>query len=1431
MTDPDLLRNPVEILAEEFLERYRRGERPAVTDYAVKHPELSEEIREVFPALLAIEAASPHAAALDSPDRSSTRRDDLMPDRLGDFRIVGEIGRGGMGVVYEAIQESLGRQVALKVLPLGALADPAALKRFRREARSVAALHHSNIVPVFGIGEHAGYHYYAMQLIHGQTLEAVLGGVRRLRDVTGPAPALPLSSAERAATEIASNLVVGRPANTTVTQTDESQHKGNQSTRPFISNGPTDGAAGLSGNHSDDEITTDMIAERGESQYHRRVARIGLQVAEALGYAHDQGVLHRDIKPSNLLMDDEGAVWVLDFGLAKAEAVGEQSASRDIVGTLRYMAPERFDGRSDRRSDVYGLGITLYELLTLRPAFEVAQQAVLIRQILHGAPTSPRSIDRRIPRDLDTIVLKALSKEPSARYASAHALGEDLRRFLENRTILARRSTSLERTSRWCRRNPAVAALLVSVVALLTFIAGYYSVSATRYKNQFERARAAEIDGREKLFTSYVAQARASRFSRRPGQRFAALRALTEAAKIRRTPEMRDEAIACLALPDLDEIHRSSESFQGVALVYDPMLERYARLDWDGVLSVRNVADDREVRRFPSPGPVGENYILAFSPDGRYLAVIYRLASTHPLKVWRLDREEPVPVLDDSDAIYSAKFTPDGKRIAVIHTDGSVVLHDLASGHAAARCDFGGSVRDIAYAPDGRKLAVILAADPLKIKICVVPSGEVIREIILHSPCTLTWDPNGSTLAAACYDARIYLYDTETGRQTGVLADHTSEGIFTTFQPEGSLLASNGWDGKLRIWRTRTGEMLLTLAAGGAMDFRRDGLRFAAMAANGTVVFQVADGREYRSLVQSPVRRRDLVVCSALHPNGRLLAVGTTSGVGFWDIERDLSVAWLPVGLTTSVLFEPSGDLLTMGRTGFARWPVHVSPGDSNSLCVGPPDLLSTVKGERIARSHNGRVLARCQDYESPVVLDLDHPGSPIRLGPQADVRYVAISPDGRWAATGSHNSRDGVKVWSLPGGRLEKHFPNPGLYAMPLFSPDGRWLATNLGNKLTLWTVGDWRVGPHFEGSALSFSPDGRLLAIAQPAGSVQLVEAETGRLVASLDDPQQSRSKQATFSLDGSRLILTSEDSRAARVWDLRAIRHELVAMGLDWDWPPLPEPGVATPAVGPLRVATDLGGHDFSWGGSNPQELDRLNEALEIDPGDLYAMVRRGRVYIGMGRYDQAIADFARALTIRPSDPRILAARGEAYLWKKQYLPGFADCEASLAALPDQASTQNSLAWAYATAPPTQRDPAKALTHARTAVRLAPAIGNYHNTLGVALYRALQYRESMIELEASLKTASRQDAPFDLFFLAMCRFHLGDAGRAKVDFDRACRLQSEAPPAAGNAEELQLIRRRGRGPRDRTKIIAQVVYLKVPKSQLLMIRHDRLASEGSP
>ena len=555
------------------------------------------------------------------------------------------------------------------------------------------------------------------------------------------------------------------------------------------------------------------------------------------------------------------------------------------------------------------------------------------------------------------------------------------------------------------------------------------------------------------------------------------------------------------------------------------------------------------------------------------------------------------------------------------------------------------------------------------------------------------------------------------------------------------------------------------------------------------MIFQVADGQELRSLVQTPVRKRDVFTCSALHPNGRLLAVGMTNGVGFWDVDRDVSIASLPIGQTESLVFEPSGDLLTLGRVGAARWPVREGLDGSKSFTVGPPEFISTRPGREIDLSRDGRVVGFCQSGESPIVLDRDRPKELIRLGPQGDVRSIAISPSGQWAATGSHNHPDGVKVWSLPNGRFEKQFPN---HRWPLFSPDGRWLVTHLSSQAAMWAVGEWREGPRFNGVALAFSPDSRLLVIAQPAGSVQLVETESGRVVATLEDPRQSHSNQATFSADSSRVILTSDDVRAAQVWDLGAIRRGLGAIGLDWEWPSFPEPDSTMSAPDALHVVTDLGDNDFALGEGHPQELDRLSEAIEIDPDDYFALARRSFVFSMLGRRDDALADCSRALSLRPGDYHVLNARAEIYLWKKQYDRVIADCEASLSARPDQASTRNVLAWSYLAAPAPLCDHTKALTHAREAVRLAPKVASHRNTLGIALFRAGQFREATVELETSLAATSRMNAPFDLFFLAMCHFQLGDTARAKVAFERARHLLDEVPVNGIHDEDIKAIRR---------------------------------------
>jgi serine/threonine protein kinase/Tfp pilus assembly protein PilF len=451
-------------LADEYLERYRRGERPALTEYAARHPELAEQIRELFPALVVMEDVRPEPQPPAGPPRP---QDTLR--RLGEYRIVREIGRGGMGVVYEAEQESLGRRVALKVLPPGALGDARHVERFQREARAAARLHHTNIVPVFGVGAEGGTHYYAMQYIEGRPLDDVLAELRRLRAEAdrrgGPRAAVAptvLSPREGppaggpSSADVALSLWQGpaHPASPPGPDEPASPERSAGDRTPAT-------ASPSSGLLSDPQYP-----------FAKRVARLGVQVADALEYAAGQGVLHRDVKPSNLLLDVWGNVWLADFGLAKAAGTPDLTRPGDLLGTLRYLAPERFHGRADVRSDVYALGLTLYEVLALRPAFDGRDQAELARQITAAAPPRLDRLDPRLPRDLVTIVHKAMAREPADRYQTPGALAEDLRRFLDDRGIVARRAGLAEQAWRWCRRNPTMAALVAALLALLLVATG-----------------------------------------------------------------------------------------------------------------------------------------------------------------------------------------------------------------------------------------------------------------------------------------------------------------------------------------------------------------------------------------------------------------------------------------------------------------------------------------------------------------------------------------------------------------------------------------------------------------------------------------------------------------------------------------------------------------------------------------------------------------------------------------------------------------------------------------------------------------------------------------------------------------------------------------------------------------------------------------------
>lgn len=459
----------VDELAVEFLERHRDGESPSIEEYARRHPELADEIRELFPTILKLEGLKHHLS-----DSSSGHAGVGLPglSRLGDFRIIRELARGGMGVVYEAEQESLRRRVALKVLGANIASSPKLLARFRREAEAAARLHHTNIVPVFGVGEEHGVYFYAMQYIEGPPLSAIIS---ELRKSTGP----------RTISQLVEQCGAGRlrrsdESSVAETLADPSSGAQEAPLLARIEGAGTNGARRVVVSQDrEPHSPPEAPPEPAFFIDFRVAARMAADLADALHYAHLHGVLHRDVKPSNVLVDREGIVWITDFGLAKQDESGDLTRTGDVIGTLRYMAPEQLHGQTDVRSDVYSLGLTLYELLAGQPAFDDSLKASLIQRKTEQPPRPLRSVNRRIPRDLETIVQKACAPLPADRYQTALEFAEDLHRFIEEQPIRARRLPVLARMWRWTRRNPVIASL--TLLAAILFIAVGVAVGIGNY--------------------------------------------------------------------------------------------------------------------------------------------------------------------------------------------------------------------------------------------------------------------------------------------------------------------------------------------------------------------------------------------------------------------------------------------------------------------------------------------------------------------------------------------------------------------------------------------------------------------------------------------------------------------------------------------------------------------------------------------------------------------------------------------------------------------------------------------------------------------------------------------------------------------------------------------------------------------------------------
>jgi serine/threonine protein kinase/WD40 repeat protein len=1124
-------------LAHEFSEQLRRGERPTIEAFAKASPQLAAEIYELFPTLLLVEQATPMSS------RSGSIGFEASPSRVGEYRILRRIGRGGMGTVYEAIQEPLDRRVALKLITSRDQTNPQVLERFKREARAASQLHHTNIVPMFNIGECAGFYFYTMQLIEGQSLDLILAE---------------LESPEQAAHASASP---GR-----------------------------------------------MILSSTRADYYQQVARVGLQAAEALAYAHEKGVLHRDIKPGNLMLDDHGKVWVTDFGLAQIDGVSDLTQSQDVLGTLSHIPPERFRGCTDARGDIYSLGLTLYEILTRRKAFQTKTRVELVHRILHTSPPSPRSVNGRIPRDLETVVLKAIDREPARRYQTATDMAEDLRRFCADRPVLARRLSITELWGRWCWRNPlpaiscAVAVLLLLALSTISTIAYFredYLLDMAQ--TALQRAEVAEVAARNELFASHLASAKASRLSRQQGQRIDSLAAIHKAVKLlpfmnlsadeqtQHRVELRDLAITCLALPDIRELEDCAAS----AMTPDIFrLNRCAQHDGDGMLRICEWRDGAELARLPN---VDQDTEIFFTPEPDVMLLLNKKART--LHRWRIAEAESTLVakLAEHDGVcVSAMFSSNSRRLMLLHRiekrgmvekHGVVEILEWPSGKLCycRGTHFGEGAYPARLSPDGNQLAVIEGAYGREgANIVTVTNVNSLQEIArlknVASVNSVAWHPDSETLTVGQTDSNdIVLWNVKQQKQVGLLKNQRGGGPVLAMNATGELLASKStWSNTLNIWHPYSRKVLMQMTSPLLFEWQSQygGLVGEANRAGG--------GWHYATVEPSPVLltlarnpiHGDVEAWrgASVHPANRLLAVGSGSGVSFFDLQTGQDVGFLPIGYALNPWFIPeTGDLLTYSEQGLMRWPVSISEQHNSQVTIGPPQRLPcpAVMGTTVTSDRSGKVIAAAAKKKAYILHDFGE--HIVTLEPLADCRHAAVSPDGRWVVTTNHESGPTI-AWDASTGAHLHCFNEDRATGYVVFSPNGEEVSL-VGSSPHRWQTTTWSTlalpSAAQDIGFACYSADGQLAIELSSAGAT-LVEVRTGQKLAILQLPDTPTYRHAILTPDGLRVILNSNDQHSTYVWNLPDLAGELSGIGLDIEHS-IPQLEVSYPKFAPTLELT--------------------------------------------------------------------------------------------------------------------------------------------------------------------------------------------------------------------------------------------------------------------
>jgi serine/threonine protein kinase/WD40 repeat protein/tetratricopeptide (TPR) repeat protein len=998
--DPDF-----DLLVDGLIARIQAGEALDWSAVAGEHPRYASRLRSLAVALEALGDLSGGGESALSGVASGSGEQDRVAGVLGDFKILRELGRGGMGVVYEAEQVSLNRRVALKVLPLAATMDPRQLERFRHEARAAGLLHHPHIVPVYGVGCERGVHYYAMQLIEGCSLAAVIA------QRTG------------SKSEVRSQKSEVRSQKSEVRS---QKSEGRQKTA-----GPS-------------SPTSALILHPSSFIPHpfrwRRVAELVAQVADALEYAHTMGVVHRDVKPANLLLDAAGNVWITDFGLARLGESTGLTVSGDLLGTLRYMSPEQAlarHGLVDHRTDVYSLGATLYELLTLRPAVDGATREEILHRLAFEEPVAPRKLDRTIPAELETVTLKAMARDPQERYATARELADDLRRWLADRPILARPLGLFGRLRKWCQRHRplvvALSAFLILLVAGLCLGAVAYGVRKGELAEERSRlAQQKEQSQRktaEELRQVLVNRAEAVRLARLPGYRRHVW------ADLRRA----------ISLPagdrDLDQVRATVLESLGDPVGLDPVENPAAvpRRKQPGLPS----EFARWLRKAANGGPT------ALSPDGDLVAVaghagrvaiysrqsklireekcllgeVYNLAVAAGGKIlvagceegfltWELPGPQCWAVRAGN--VYSVDISPNRRLLAI--SGRQLELWSLATKRLLASWPTPAAGARLEFSADGRIVLVVSGGVPVAgWPISDTPERRVLDGHTAGVPA-LAFSPDGRLLVSVSRDRTVRVCDGASGRLLRILTGHPGEVEAVAFSPDGSLLATGDRSGRLRVWAARSGDLLTETNHGEPPDqiWR----------------LQFGPGGEYLAAA-----------------GGHVNAWTVQEAPGRVILERFWTLGRAPGGPGTIDLAVPPGgpELVCLNRGG-QLYCHDLSTGDDPQL-VGTAGIFLrslhfTPAGDRFTFITPGGTLG-LGDRRGKKVGDTHR-----------RAESVAVSADGRWAAVGQTGRK--VTVIELVSGREVLALPAEGsdIWCMA-WAPDGTKLAVGLSDgAIAVWDL-----------------------------------------------------------------------------------------------------------------------------------------------------------------------------------------------------------------------------------------------------------------------------------------------------------------------------------------------------------------------------------------